>query len=191
MDTLVRNVRFAARSLARTPGFTITAVATLALGIGANSAVFSAIDAILVRPLPYVEPDRLVQVAELREEAETPIAAARLEDWNAQSDTFEAITGYFTEDVSDTTGEEPSRVRWAGVAPDFLEVWRVAPLMGRDFTPADTLQRPTVVMISERLWRSRFGADPNVLERTIRLGDPVGFPFSIVGVLPSSFVFPE
>ena len=81
--------------------------------------MFSAIDAILVRPLPYFEPDRLVQVAELREEAETPIAAARLEDWNAQSDTFEAITGYFTEDVSDTTGEEPARVRWAGVAPDF------------------------------------------------------------------------
>jgi putative ABC transport system permease protein len=82
-------------------------------------------------------------------------------------------------------------VRWAGVAPDFLEVWRVAPMMGRDFMPADTLQRPTVVMISERLWRERFGADQNVLERTIRLGDPVGFPFQIVGVLPSSFLFPN
>jgi predicted permease len=191
MDVLFRNLRYAIRSLARTPTFTITVVATLALGIGANSAVFSAIDAILVRPLPYSEPDRLVHVAELRDEAETPIAAARLEDWNAQSDTFEAITGYFTEDVSDTTGEEPSRVRWAGVAPDFLEVWRVAPTMGRDFTPADTQQRPTVVMISERLWRERFGADPNVLERTIRLGDPVGFPFQIVGVLPASFLFPD
>jgi predicted permease len=166
-------------------------VLTLALGIGANSAVFSAIDAILVRPLPHVEPDRLVHVTELRDEAETPIAAVRLEDWNAQSSTFEAITGYFTEDVSDTTGEEPTRVRWAGVAPDFLQVWRVVPLLGRDFVPADSAQRPTVVMISERLWRSRFGADQNVLERTIRLGDPVGFPFQIVGVLPSSFLFPD
>jgi hypothetical protein len=77
------------------------------------------------------------------------------------------------------------------VAPGFLQVWRVTPLLGRDFAPADSAQRPTVVMISERLWRSQFGADPNVLERTIRLGDPVGFPFQIVGVLPSSFLFPE
>jgi predicted permease len=191
MDTLLRNLRYAIRALARTPAFTITVVLTLALGIGANSAVFSAIDAILVRPLPYAEPDRLVHVMEVRDEGEAPIAAARLEDWNAQSSTIEAITAYFTEDVSDTTGEEPTRVRWAGVAPDFLQVWRVTPLMGRDFAPADTAQRPTVVMISERLWRTRFGADPNVLERTIRLGDPVGFPFQIVGVLPSSFLFPD
>jgi putative ABC transport system permease protein len=191
VEALSRNARYAIRSLSRTPGFTITVVATLALGIGANSAVFSAIDAILVRPLPYVEPDRLVHVTEVRDEAETSIAAARLEDWNAQSSSFEAITGYFTEDVSETTGEEPTRVRWAGVAPDFLQVWRVAPLMGRDFVPADSAQRPTVVIISERLWRNRFGADPNVLERTIRLGDPVGFPFQIVGVLPSSFLFPD
>jgi predicted permease len=188
---LLRNVRYAIRSLSRTPGFTITVVATLALGIGANGAVFSAIDAILVRPLPYADPERLIHVTEVREESEMSIAAVRLEEWNELNATFEAITGYFTEFVSETTGDEPTRVGWAGVAPGFLQVWRVTPLLGRDFAPADSAQRPTVVMISERLWRSQFGADPNVLERTIRLGDPVGFPFQIVGVLPSSFLFPE
>ncbi|HEY3515398.1 MAG TPA: ABC transporter permease, partial [Gammaproteobacteria bacterium] len=192
MDTWARTLRYAFRSLARTPAFTLTVVLTLALGIGANSAVFSAIDAILVRPLPYVEPDRLVSVMETRPEAgDTVIAPVRLEDWNAGNSSFEAITGYFTEDVSETTGDTPSRVRWAGVAPKFLEVWRVAPLLGRDFVDADSAQRPTVVWISERLWRNRFDADPNILERTIRLGDPVGFPFQIVGVLPRSFEFPD
>jgi putative ABC transport system permease protein len=192
MATLLRNVRYAIRSLARTPAFTLTVVLTLALGIGANSAVFSAIDAILVRPLPYVEPDRLVSIMETRPEVgETVIAPVRLEEWNAGNSTLEAITGYFTEDVSETTGETPSRVRWAGVAPKFLDVWRVAPLLGRDFTEADAAQRPTVVWISERLWRNRFDSDPRILERTIRLGDPVGFPFEIVGVLPESFRFPD
>jgi putative ABC transport system permease protein len=193
MDTVARTLRYAFRSLVRTPAFTLTVVLTLALGIGANSAVFSAIDSILVRPLPYAEPDRLVSVMEIRPEAgETVIAPVRLEEWNAGNSSFEAITGYFTEDVSETTGDTPSRVRWAGVAPKFLEVWRVAPLLGRDFVDSDSAtQRPTVVWISERLWRNRFDADPNILERTIRLGDPVGFPFQIVGVLPASFLFPD
>ncbi len=191
MDTLARTLRYAFRSLARTPAFTITVVLTLALGIGANSAVFSAIDSILVRPLPYEEPDRLVSVMETRPETgETVVAPVRLEEWIAGNSSFEAITGYFTEDVSDTTGDTPSRVRWAGVAPNFLEVWRVKPMLGRDFVEADTLQRPTVVWISERLWRNRFDADPSILDRTIRLGDP-GFPFQIVGVLPASFLFPN
>src|SRR5688572_29507775 len=168
MDTLARTLRYAFRSLARTPAFAFTVVVTLALGIGANSAVFSAIDSILVRPLPYVEPDQLVSVMETRPEAgETFVAPVRLEEWIAGNSSFEAITGYFTEDVSETTGDTPSRVTWAGVAPDFLEVWRVAPLLGRDFTEADSAQRPTVVWISERLWRNRFDADPNILERTI------------------------
>jgi putative ABC transport system permease protein len=192
MERLLLNLRYAFRSLARTPAFTFTVVLTLALGIGANSAVFSAIDSILVRPLPYEEPDRLVHVMETRSESGAIfIAPVRLEEWNAGNSTFEAITGYFTEDVSETTGDTPSRVRWAGVAPSFLDVWRIAPLLGRDFTANDTLQRPTVVWISERLWRNRFDSDPAMVGRTIRLGDPVGFPFEIVGVLPASFLFPD
>jgi predicted permease len=178
--------------LRRSPGFTATVLFTLALGIGANSAVFSGIDVILVRPLPYVEPDRLVSVMQTRPEVgATNLAPVRLEEWNRSNSTFDAVTGYTTEDVSDTTGETPQRVRWAGVAPSFLEVWRVAPLLGRGFTADDHAQRPTIVMISERLWRDRFDADPNILGRTIRLGDPVGFPFAIVGVLPDSFRFPD
>jgi putative ABC transport system permease protein len=133
-DAMRRNISYALRVLARTPGFTLTVVLTLALGIGLNSAVFSAIDAILVRPLPYPEPDRLVRVMEMGEETERFIAPVRLEEWNELNSTFEAISGYFTEDVSDTTGDEPTRTRWAGVAPDFLRVWQVPPLLGRDFT---------------------------------------------------------
>jgi predicted permease len=190
--SVARNVRYAVRVLRRSPGFTATVVLTLTLCIGANTAVFSGVDAILVRPLPYVEPDRLVSVMQtLPEAGEAGLAPVRLEEWNAGNSTFEAITAYYVEDVSETTEETPRRVRWAGVAPKFLEVWQVTPLLGRGFTDADHAQRPTIVMISERLWRERFAADPAILERTIRLGDPVGSAFQIVGVLPDSFLFPD
>jgi putative ABC transport system permease protein len=188
-----RNLQYSVRVLRRSPGFTVTVLITFALSIGANSAVFSGIDAILLRPLPYVEPDRLVAVMETRPEAgATPIAPVRLEEWNAGTSTLEAISGYFVEDVSENSGEASRRVRRAGVAPKFLNVWRVAPLMGRGFTDADHAERPSIIMISERLWRDRFAAAPDILDRTLRLGETDGgSPFAIVGVLPESFRFPE
>ena len=135
---LVRNLRYACRSLLRSPGFTITVVLTLALGIGANSAVFSALNAILMRPLPLPDADRLVALGQDRAKiALSNVAPVRLEDWSARSSTFEVLSGYYNEDVSDTSAVLPEKLRKSNVARRFLDVWRVAPVLGRGFVAAD------------------------------------------------------
>lgn len=190
LDALRRDTRYAIRSLARTPGFTLTVLLTLALGIGANSAVFSAIDAVLLRPLPFPDGDRLLRLRQTQERsAETNIAPVRLEEWHRLNSTFEAITGYYMEDVSDTSGDVPERVRRAFVAPRFLEVWGIAPAVGRGFTAAEhQAGGPRAVLISERYWRGRLGAGAGVLGRLVRIGSA---SFPIVGVMPASFLFPD
>ena len=187
-DALLRNVRYAGRTVVRKPGFAATVVVTLAVCIGANTAVFSAIDSILFKPLPFPHGERLVLVRQVWD-WETPIAPARLKDWARLSSTFEALSGYYVEDVSDTTGDLPARVRRATVAPRFLEVWGIAPALGRGFTEAESrLGGTPAVLISDRYWRNHLGADPDVLEDTVRLD---GRLYSIVGVLPASFLFPD
>src|SRR5262249_32799063 len=134
LDTTARNIRYALRALARTPVFTVTVVLTLALAIGANSAVFSALDAVLFKPLPFPNGERLMRLTQSQGDGPpSGTAPIRVEDWNRLSSTFEAITGFYTEDVSDATLETPEMVRRATVAPRFSEVWRVAPLLGRGF----------------------------------------------------------
>src|SRR5688572_1992403 len=134
LDTLLRNLRYACRGLVRTPGFTATVVLTLAVGIGANTAVFSAIDAVLLRPLPFPDPDRLVQLTQvIAARGETNTSAVRLYEWGRLSSTFVAITAYSWEDVSDTTGETPQPVRRATVGPRFLDVVGMPPAIGRGF----------------------------------------------------------
>jgi putative ABC transport system permease protein len=190
VDTVSRNIRYAVRSLLRTPGFTAIVMLTLALGIGANSAVFSAMNAVLLRPLPFPDAERLMRLSQTTElRGQTDVAAVRLVDWNRLSSTFEAITGYVIEDVSDTIGDQPERVQRARVTPRFLQVWGIAPALGRTFTDAEhLLGGPSAVLISDRYWRRRFSADPKVLEKSVRMGER---PYSIVGVLPPSFEFPE
>jgi putative ABC transport system permease protein len=190
MDAFLRNVRYALRTLARTPGFTIAVVMTLALGIGANSAVFSAVNAVLLRPLPFPDGDRLMRLMQKQERsAETNIAPVRLEDWNRLNSTFDAITGYYVENVSEISGDLPERVSRAWVTARFLEVWRVAPQLGRGFSDDDHLPGATPgVLISDRYWRRRFDADPNVVGRTVRTGSASS---PIVGVMPASFLFPD
>jgi putative ABC transport system permease protein len=190
VDSFLRNLRHALRALRRTPGFTFTVVLTLALGIGANSAVFSAIDAVLLRPLPYPEPDRLMHLTQVVEgTGETNVAAVRLGDWSRLTTTFEAITSYVVEDVADTSTALPERVRRATVIPGFLKVWGIAPVLGRDFTEAEhRLGGPPAVLISERFWRSRFGGDPDVLKRAVSTAQR---SYAVVGVLPASFLFPD
>jgi putative ABC transport system permease protein len=185
-----RDVRYAFRILRRSPGFASVAILTLALGIGANTAVFSAIDTVLLRPLPFPDGDRLMRLSQRLERSnETNIAPIRLEDWNRRNSTFEAITGYLMEDVSDTSGDLPEKVRRARVAPRFLEVWGIAPVLGRGFIDAEHYAGgPLAVLISDRYWRRRFGADPHVLNRTVRM-ESASFP--IVGVMPASFLFPD
>ena len=138
-DGIARNLRHAARSLGRAPGFALTVVATLALGIGANTAVFSALDAVLLRPLPFPDADRLVRLSQTQQASlETMIAPVRLEDWNRLNSTFSAISGYGVEDVSETSGDLPERVRRAFVTPRLLEVWGVAPALGAASRPRST-----------------------------------------------------
>ena len=190
LEMLLRNVRHAVRALIRVPGFSLTVVLTLGLGIGANTAVFSAMDAVLLRPLPFRDPDQLVSLMQTTERTgETDAATVRVLDWNRLNTTFQGITGHMMEDVSDTTGDQPERVRRATVLPRFLDVWGVEPLLGRGFTEAEhRLGGPSAILISERYWRRRFGADPYVLDKRVRMA---GRSYPIVGVLPASFMFPE
>ena len=190
IDACLRSVRYAVRTLAHTPGFTAAVVLTFGLGIGANSAVFSAINAVLLQPLPFPDGDRLMRVTQSQEQsAEDNIAPLRLEDWNRLNTTFDAITGYLVEDVSDTTGDLPEKVSRATVAPRFLDVWGVAPALGRGFTAAEhRVGGPRAVLISHRYWRARLGSDARVLERTVRIKTE---SFSIVGVMGDSFRFPD
>src|SRR5215472_3183995 len=189
-ENTLRNLRHATRALARAPGFTATVVATLALGIGANSAVFSAIYVVLLRPLPYPNPDQLVTLAQYSRKAKQGfVAPVRLEDWNRMNSTFQAISGYYTQDESELSGELPERLTRAFVAARFLQVCGVAPAIGRDFAPAEEhFGGPSAVLISDRFWRRRFGADPNVIGKTLRFN---GSSAPIVGVMPASFVFPQ
>jgi putative ABC transport system permease protein len=179
------------RSLARTPAFSATVILTLALGIGANSAVFSAIDAVLLRPLPFPEADRLMRLEQRlpKAPANTFVAPVRLTDWSKLNSTFQSMTGYYMEDDSETSGELPEKLRLALVAPRFLEVWGIAPKLGRDFRSDEQhFGGPNAVLISERFWRRRFNADPNAIGKRLRLN---GFAYSIVGVMPASFAFPD
>jgi putative ABC transport system permease protein len=191
LDARLRDLRYAGRTLARTPAFTLTVVLTLALAIGANTAVFSALDAVLLRPLPFPEPDRLVQVSQTRPgtSGNTFIAPPRLEDWHRLNSNFQAIAGYYMEDASETSGDLPEKVRRAFVTERFLEVWGIAPALGRGFDAAEyRFGGPAAVLVSERYWRNRLGADPGAIGRTVRLGTRV---MPIVGVLPATFRFPD
>jgi predicted permease len=189
-DDIARNLRHAARSVGRAPGFALTVVATLALGIGANTAVFSAFDAVLLRPLPFPDADRLVRLSQTQQtSAETMIAPVRLEDWNRLNSTFSAISGYGVEDVSETSGDLPERVRRAFVTPRLLEVWGVAPALGRGFSEQEhRFGGPAAALISDRYWRSRLGSTSDVLSRSVRIGNA---PVPIVGVMSPSFRFPD
>ena len=190
LDGLARNARYAIRSLARAPGFTSTVVLTLALGIGGNTAVFSFIDAVLLKPLPFPDADRLVLLRQTQDRSsETNIAPVRLEDWQRLNATFDAITGYYIEDVSETSGDLPERVRRAFVAPRFLDVWGVSPAIGRRFTEDEhKVGGPAAVLVSDRYWRLRLDRDANVLNKSVRIGNA---SFPIVGVMARSFLFAD
>ncbi len=188
MDTMLRHVRLSLRALAKSPAFAITVVLTLALGIGANSAVFSAINAVLLRPLPFPHGDRIVSVAQMQAKMPQPlIAPARLQDWDRMNHTFQAISGYYTEDDSELSGALPEKVSHALVAPRFLQVWGVAPQLGRDFNPAEEhFGGPNAIILSDSYWRRRFNANPDVIGKTLRLNQ---WSYPIIGVMPPSIEF--
>lgn len=166
-------------------------VVTLALGIGANSAIFSAVDAVLLRPLPYSDADRLVAVYErnlARPQATQLLAPGRLEEWNAQNHTFAGLAASYFENMTDTTGPMPERVAAMRTSPRFFTVLGVAPALGR--TPTAEEERfggPAVAVVSDAFWRTRLDADPAVIGRRLVLG---GAAVTVVGVMPPSFQYP-
>jgi putative ABC transport system permease protein len=190
MEGLRANLRAAWRFVRRSPSFAAAVVLTLAIGIGANSAVFSAIDAILLRPLSFPHGDELVEVHQQNLKKKSPltfVAPARLEDWNRYNTTFQAISGYYTQSVSLRTGELPEKITEAFVAPRFLRVWGIAPAMGRDFTSEEEkFGGPSAVLVSDRFWRSHLGADPKAVGKVLK-----GRSATVVGVLPANFRFPD
>jgi putative ABC transport system permease protein len=182
------DLKFAFRQLRHAPGFTLVATLTLALGIGANSAIFALVDATLLRPLPYREPDRLVAIWEsTAKNAKGYVSPLNMIDWNARSRTFEKIAG-FTPGVggmvmagADGNAETVSR-QW--VTAGIFDVLGVTPIAGRTFTAEDEAKRANVVVLSEPLWRTRFNSDPGVIGRELRLD---GMNFMVVGVVPKGF----
>jgi len=202
IESFGKNLNFALRLMVKSPLFSAAIILTLALGVGANSAVFSALDAVLLRPLPFPHPAELVMVRQYNSANQSPspfvapVAPVRLEDWNRMSSAFQAITGYYTENESETSGPVPEKLTEAFVAPRFLQVWGVAPELGRDFSPAEErFGGPSVVLISERFWRRRFNADVNVIGKSLHFGSPVAghrsAAYTIIGVISSSFLFPN
>ncbi|HEX3659888.1 MAG TPA: ABC transporter permease [Acidobacteriaceae bacterium] len=192
LATLRFNVRAALRFLRRSPSFSIAVILTLALGVGANSAVFSAIDAVVLRPLPYPQADQLVQISQRdtrNRDANHFVAPIRLEEWNRLNSTFQAISGYYTDDLSETSGPLPERVTMAFVAPRFLQVLGISPSLGRDFTAEEErFGGPDAALISHAYWMRRFHGDPAALGQKLHVGS---FAFSIVGIMPASFAFPS
>jgi putative ABC transport system permease protein len=192
LDATAANLKSAFRFIQKSPTFSATIILTLALAIGANSAVFSAIDAILLKPLPFPSADQLMRVDQHNPKSPNPlplVAPVRLEDWNNLNSTFQALTGYYTEDVSESTGALPEKVTRAWTSPRFFQVWAMVPALGREFTPEEeTLNGPAAVLISDRFWRRRFNADPGIVGKNLRLD---GHLTPVIGVMPPSFLFPN
>ena len=191
LDASLSNLKSAFRFIRKSPTFSATVILTLALAIGANSAVFSAIDAILLKPLPFPQGDQLMLVQQhhiKKSNPETVVAPLRLEDWNRLNSTFQALTGYYSQDVSEFSGTLPEKFTQAFVAPRFLQVWGISPSLGRDFAPEEERSGgPDAVLISDRFWRQHLNADPAVLGKKLRIET---FSYTIVGVMPASFLFP-
>ncbi len=194
IDDLLRDLRYAGRNLRRNPGFATLTIFIMALGIGANTAVFSVVNAVLLRPLSYRDPDRIVTLSNASKTREAPTALSRqvsipnFEDWQAQSSSFEAMAYYGSSERAVILGSTPEYARVTGVSPDFFRVFTVEPLAGRSFTPGETKRGSSgAAMISYTYWQTHFGGDPRALGQTVHASEPL----SIVGVLPPGFRFPD
>jgi putative ABC transport system permease protein len=188
IEQLWQDVQFGLRMLRKSPGFTAIAVGTLALAIGANTAIFSVVYAVLLRPLPYSDPSRLIMLFEdkLQEGVKgTGCSYLDFEQWRAQSHVFSGIAGTTGHSLTLTGRGEPADITTQVVTSDFFSLLDVRPLLGRTFTPDDGKRGAApVVILSENLWRSRFGADPKILGKSVTLEKR---PFTVVGVMPASF----
>ena len=192
MESLLSDVRYAARNLFRRPGFTIIAVITLALGIGANTAIFSAINALLLKPLPFPELDRVVAVWDKlpsRGVQRNEVTVANYLDWQSQTQSFEQLALYRWWSANLTGIDPPERIQGFLVTANFLDTTGMKPIMGRNFLPEENQPgKGAVAVITHSLWQRRFGGDPNILNKTITINS---ITRTVVGVMPERFNFPK
>ena len=188
-DMIRRDLRIALRGLRQRAGFTAVAVLTLAIGIGAVTAIFSVVNGVLLRPLPYEKPGDLVWVrVRLKADPSAPLSTSEYWDLRDRQRSFERVTAFVDGTVNLTGSGAPERLRSGYVTADVLPVLGVAPVLGRGFSPDDDLPgRPPVALLSDGLWRRRFGADPDIVGRTLMLDDA---PTTVIGVMPSGFQLP-
>jgi predicted permease len=190
LETLLADARYALRVMRKNPGFAATAILTLALGIGANTAIFSVVYAVLLKPLPYPNASELVLVlaAKPPEDDLTGTSFPNLEDWRAQNRVFSGLAGDQAHDLTVNGRGEPFVVNTSVVTPEIFAVLQGRPLAGRTFMPEDGKQGAApVVILSENLWRSRFGADPNIVGQAISLDKK---SFTVLGIMPAGFRSP-
>src|SRR5574341_96776 len=191
MQTLWQDLRYGARMLWKKPGFTLIAVITLALGIGANTAIFSVANEALLRPLPYQNPDELVMVWETAPKLGFPhndVAPANFIDWRDQNQVFTHIAAFGGASLSLTGRGEPERIEGERVSASLFPLLGVAPALGRVFTEQEDRDGAQgVIVLSHGLWQRRFGGDPGVVGQSLTLDNR---PYTVVGVMPAHFRFP-
>jgi hypothetical protein len=192
-EMILQDIRFALRLMRLRAGYTAIVIVTLALSIGASTAMFSAIHAVLLRPLPFKEPSRLVKVWEndrLNQKPRYAVAPANYDDWRNQTRTFEQLAAYFTQGgtLAGSVGE-PFHANVGIVTPNFFEALGVTPALGRQLTAADGVPPDNrLLILSHAVWQTHFGSDRSVIDRTVQFG---GKPYRIVAVMPAGFTFPD
>ncbi len=189
MNSVIQDLRYALRQLRKNLGFTLVAVITLALGIGANTAVFSVVDAVMLRPLPYAQPDRLIEAESNSTTNPQPSAISYPDffDWRAQNRSLEHLVAYHDNSYTLTGLDRPVSVDAEIVSWDFLPALGATPELGRGFTADEEKTGTKVILISHSLWMSQFAGDPAIIGRGVRLS---GDLFTVIGVMPASFRFP-
>ncbi len=188
MSTVLQDIRYAFRVLAKTPGFAIVAVLTIALGIGANTAIFSVVNAVLLRPLPYLDASRVMILSEKTPQFDSAsVSYLNFLDWQNRNRSFSQLSGFRRESFNLAGVSSPERLPGRQVSPGFLSILGVTPILGRDFLPEDGRPgAPPVVILSYRFWQRRFAGDASVAGRVLVLND---VPHTVIGVIPQSFWF--
>jgi predicted permease len=191
VETLRQDIRYGSRMLARNPGFTAIAVLTLAIGIGASTAIFSVVDTVLLRPLPYRDPEKLVLVSETLPGMSTDeigVSAGEYQDYRDRNRSFSQVAAYESAGFNLTGTGQPLRVNAAALSASALPLLGVSPELGRGFTTEeDRYGSGSVVVLSHALWEHQYSHDPNILGQTVKLDEK---PFTVIGVMPASFRFP-
>ncbi|HXS00921.1 MAG TPA: ABC transporter permease [Pyrinomonadaceae bacterium] len=191
METLIKDLKYAVRSFLKRPGFLFIAISTLALGIGATTAMFTVVNSVLLRPLNFPEPERVVrfQAFNLRQGiTESPMSVPDFVDWQAQSQSFEHIAGFSTNSAYLHLSDQTERVPIAAVSADFFPIFRTNAISGRTVQPDDTRDDADGVVISHALWQRRFGGASDVVGRKIKIN---GWTGTIIGIMPAGFTYPR